>query len=240
MPRRLFDFYPARCYTDRAEECFSAGFRAERTVTIGFIVIFFMVRKQANHMEKTFRPVVLQGVVIHGKGVGGPSGFPTANLELEPGKHLPKERGVYASFADIDGQRFVGVTNIIPFFGPFLGAIPSFFLILLVDPIKSLYFLLFVLALQQLDGNFIGPKILGNRTGLSGFWVMFSIILFGGLWGIVGMIICVPLFAVIYDTVRRLVRRGLRRRNHTELWDEYRVQFPDSGADSAAKEKKQE
>lgn len=112
MPRRLFDFYPARCYTDRAEECFSAGFRAERTVTIGFIVIFFMVRKQANHMEKTFQPVVLQGVVIHGRGVGGPSGFPTANLELEPGEHLPKERGVYASFADIDGRRFVGVTNI--------------------------------------------------------------------------------------------------------------------------------
>lgn len=63
-------------------------------------------------MEKTIQPVVLQGVVIHGRGVGGPSGFPTANLELEPGEHLPKERGVYASFADIDGQRFVGVTNI--------------------------------------------------------------------------------------------------------------------------------
>ena len=61
---------------------------------------------------------------------------------------------------------------------------------------------------------------------------MFAIILFGGLWGLVGMIICVPLFAVIYDTIRRLVRRGLRRRNHTELWDEYRTQFPDSGADS--------
>ena len=63
-------------------------------------------------MEETIQPVVLQGVVIHGRGVGGPSGFPTANLELEPGEHLPKERGVYASFADIDGRRFVGVTNI--------------------------------------------------------------------------------------------------------------------------------
>ena len=134
----------------------------------------------------------------------------------------------------------VGVTNVIPFFGPVIGAVPATLLILIDSPIKALWFLIWVIVLQQLDGNVIGPKILGNRTGLSGFWVMFSIILFGGLWGIVGMIICVPLFAVIYDTVRRLVRRGLRRRNHTELWDEYRVQFPDSGADSAAKEKKQE
>ena len=134
----------------------------------------------------------------------------------------------------------VGVTNVIPFFGPVIGAVPATLLILIDSPIKALWFLIWVIVLQQLDGNVIGPKILGNRTGLSGFWVMFSIILFGGLWGIVGMIICVPLFAVIYDTVRRLVRRGLRRRNHTELWDEYRPQFPDSGADSAAKEKKQE
>lgn len=134
----------------------------------------------------------------------------------------------------------VGVTNVIPFFGPVIGAVPATLLILIDSPIKALWFLIWIIVLQQLDGNVIGPKILGNRTGLSGFWVMFSIILFGGLWGIVGMIICVPLFAVIYDTVRRLVRRGLRRRNHTELWDEYRVQFPDSGADSAAKEKKQE
>lgn len=132
----------------------------------------------------------------------------------------------------------VGVTNVIPFFGPVIGAVPSTLLILIDSPLKALWFLIWVIVLQQLDGNVIGPKILGNRTGLSGFWVMFSIILFGGLWGIVGMIICVPLFAVIYDTVRRLVRRGLRRRNHTELWDEYRAQFPDSGADSAAKEKK--
>lgn len=134
----------------------------------------------------------------------------------------------------------VGVTNVIPFFGPVIGAVPATLLILIDSPIKALWFLIWVIVLQQLDGNVIGPKILGNRTGLSGFWVMFSIILFGGLWGIVGMIICVPLFAVIYDTVRRLVRRGLRRRNHTELWDEYRAQFPDSSADSAAKEKKQE
>ena len=77
--------------------------------------------------------------------------------------------------------------------------------------------------MQQLDGNVIGPKILGNRTGLSGFWVMFSIILFGGLWGIVGMVICVPLFAVIYDTIlfAGLVQPGsAQTRDHTELWDD--------------------
>ena len=120
----------------------------------------------------------------------------------------------------------VGVTNIIPFFGPFIGAVPSTILILIESPIKALWFVLFVVVLQQLDGNVIGPKILGNRTGLSGFWVMFAIILFGGLWGIVGMIICVPLFAVIYDGIRRLVIRGLRKKNHMELWAEYRSSFP--------------
>ena len=121
----------------------------------------------------------------------------------------------------------VGVTNIIPFFGPVIGAVPATLLILIESPIKALWFVIFVLVLQQFDGNILGPKILGNRTGLSGFWVMFSIILFGGLWGIVGMIICVPLFAVIYDTVRRLVIRGLRKKNHLELWDEYRSAYPE-------------
>ena len=122
----------------------------------------------------------------------------------------------------------VGVTNIIPFFGPVIGAVPATLLILIESPMKALWFVIFVLVLQQLDGNVIGPKILGNRTGLSGFWVMFAIILFGGLWGIVGMIICVPLFAVIYDTVRRLVIRGLRKKDHMELWEEYRSAFPDT------------
>jgi len=107
----------------------------------------------------------------------------------------------------------VGVTNVIPFFGPFIGAIPSAFLILLVSPIKCLYFLIFILLLQQFDGNILGPKILGQSTGLPSFWVLFSILLFGGLFGFVGMIIAVPTFAVIYSVVSRLVNRSLTKKD---------------------------
>ena len=120
----------------------------------------------------------------------------------------------------------VGITNVIPFFGPFIGGIPATLLIMIEDPIKGLWFGLFVLALQQLDGNIIGPAILGDRTGLSSFWVLFAIILCGGLWGIAGMIICVPMFAVIYDTVKRLVRRGLHQKGQMELWEHYKAEYP--------------
>ena len=115
----------------------------------------------------------------------------------------------------------VGVTNIIPFFGPFLGAIPGALLILIESPIKALWFLVFILFLQQLDGNVIGPKILGNHTGVSSFWVLFSILLFGGMWGIVGMVVAVPLFAVIYDLARRLVIRGLKKYGCEDMLNEY-------------------
>jgi len=121
----------------------------------------------------------------------------------------------------------VGITNVIPFFGPFIGGIPSTLLIMIEDPIKGLWFGLFVLALQQLDGNVIGPAILGDRTGLSSFWVLFAIILCGGLWGIAGMVICVPMFAVIYDTVKKLVRRGLQNKGQSDLWDHYKDTYPD-------------
>ena len=121
----------------------------------------------------------------------------------------------------------VGVTNVIPFFGPFIGAIPSTLLIMIEDPVKGLWFILFVLALQQLDGNVIGPKILGDRTGISSFWVLFSIILCGGLWGFVGMIIAVPLFAVLYDLAKKFVLRGLKKKDQMELWQQYRAQYPD-------------
>lgn len=99
----------------------------------------------------------------------------------------------------------IGVTNIIPFFGPFIGAIPSAILILMVSPIQCVYFVIFVIILQQFDGNILGPKILGNTTNLSSFWVLFAILLFGGVFGIVGMVIGVPAFAFIYQLIREWV-----------------------------------
>ena len=121
----------------------------------------------------------------------------------------------------------IGVTNVIPFFGPFIGAIPATLLILIQNPIKALWFVLFVLVLQQVDGNIIGPKILGNTTGLSSFCVLFAILLFGGLWGFVGMIIGVPLFAVIYDVLKKFVFHGLRRNEEMELVTTYHDNFGD-------------
>lgn len=106
----------------------------------------------------------------------------------------------------------VGVTNVIPFFGPFIGAVPCSILIFLVEPVKCLYFVLFILVLQQFDGNILGPKILGDSTGLASFWVLFSILLFGGLFGFAGMVLGVPVFAMIYSILRRFVIRGLSRR----------------------------
>jgi len=115
----------------------------------------------------------------------------------------------------------VGVTNIIPFFGPFIGAVPSAVLVLLADPKKCLWFLLSILAIQQLDGNIIGPKILGNSTGLSSFWVLFSILLFGGIMGPVGMIIGVPTFAVIYRLTAEWVNWRLKKRELSTVTDDY-------------------
>ena len=173
----------------------------------------------------------------------------------------------------------IGVTNVIPFFGPFIGAIPATLLILIQSPIKALWFVLFVLVLQQLDGNIIGPKILGNTiigaipatlliliqnpikalwfvlfvlvlqqvdgniigpkilgntTGLSSFWVLFAILLFGGLWGFAGMIVGVPLFAVIYDVIKKLVIHGLQRNQELTLLNSYHDQFGDPTDDAAA------
>ena len=115
----------------------------------------------------------------------------------------------------------VGVTNVIPFFGPFIGAIPSAFLVLLVIPMKCLYFLIFILLLQQFDGNILGPKILGDSTGLPSFWVLFSILLFGGLFGFVGMIIGVPTCAVIFDLISKAVRKSLKAKNLSEETEDY-------------------
>lgn len=106
----------------------------------------------------------------------------------------------------------IGVTNIIPFFGPFIGAIPSTLLIILVSPLQGVYFVIFILILQQFDGNILGPKILGDSTGLASFWVMFAILLFGGMFGFAGMVVGVPLFAVIYSAISGLVNRSLGKK----------------------------
>ena len=104
----------------------------------------------------------------------------------------------------------VGITNIIPYFGPFIGAIPSALLVLLVDPSKCIGFLIFIVILQQFDGNILGPKILGSKTGLSSFWVLFSLLVFGGLFGMVGMILGVPLFSILYSFLNGVVKRRLK------------------------------
>ena len=106
----------------------------------------------------------------------------------------------------------VGVTNVIPFFGPYLGAIPSAFLILLVNPIQCIYFVLFILVLQQFDGNFLGPKILGGSTGLSSFMVIVAILVGGGLFGIFGMFVGVPACAVICTIIRNIINRRLEKK----------------------------
>ena len=106
----------------------------------------------------------------------------------------------------------VGVTNVIPFFGPYLGAVPSAILIMLANPIKGLYFIIFILVLQQVDGNIIGPKILGDSTGLSSFWVVFAILVGGGLFGVPGMIIGVPLLAVIFYIIRNALDHVMEKK----------------------------
>ena len=122
---------------------------------------------------------------------------------------------------------FIGVTNVIPFFGPFLGAIPSAFLILLVSPLKALYFLIFVLVLQQLDGNVIGPMILGDKTGLSSLWVIIAILVGGSFFGIPGMFFGVPVCACLYCLFNFLLDVRLRQKNLPTALDAYKGREPD-------------
>ena len=117
----------------------------------------------------------------------------------------------------------VGCTNVIPFFGPFLGAIPSILILLMVDPWQALWFAIFVFVLQQLDGNIIGPKILGDSTGLPALWVMFAILVGGGIFGIIGMFIGVPAFAVIYKFTKEFLEKKLREKNLPEKTENYKV-----------------
>jgi predicted PurR-regulated permease PerM len=120
----------------------------------------------------------------------------------------------------------VGVTNVVPFFGPYIGGAAGALLLVLIDPIKALIFLIFVIVLQQFDGNILGPRILGGSTGLSSFWVIFSITFFGGLWGFVGWIVGVPIFAVFYAFVSRLTNHFLRKKDlSTETADYYDLAY---------------
>ena len=117
----------------------------------------------------------------------------------------------------------IGLTNIIPFFGPFIGAIPSALLLAVVDPKEALYFVIFIIILQQVDGNIIGPKILGETTGLSSFWVMFAILVGGGLFGFPGMILGIPIFAVIYAYLSKGVNKKLAEKGYSVDLNDYKV-----------------
>ncbi len=115
----------------------------------------------------------------------------------------------------------VGVTNIIPFFGPYIGGIAGALLLVLIDPVKALIFLIFVIVLQQFDGNILGPMILGGSTGLSSFWVIFAITFFGGMWGVVGWLVGVPIFAVFYAMFSRITNHYLRKKGLTTDTEKY-------------------
>lgn len=115
----------------------------------------------------------------------------------------------------------IGITNVIPFFGPFIGAVPSVLLVLIQSPMHGLYLLIFILILQQVDGNIIGPRILGDKTGLASFWVLFSILIAGGLFGFFGMILGVPVFAVIYYIWQRFIAYRMKKKKLSEVTEDY-------------------
>lgn len=115
----------------------------------------------------------------------------------------------------------IGITNIIPFFGPFFGAIPATIIILFVSPIKALWFILIIIVIQQLDGNIIGPKILGDSIGISAFWILFSLLVAGKFLGLVGMIIGVPLFAIIYSIIKEVIEEKLDKKGLPVNTNEY-------------------
>ena len=132
----------------------------------------------------------------------------------------------------------VGITNIIPFFGPYLGAVPSAILILTESPYKCVVFIIFIIILQQIDGNVIGPKILGDKIGVSSFWILFAILFFGSYWGVIGMIVGVPLFGVIYDLAKRIIRFGLNKHGREDMMEEYIREFETDSEKDKNEEKK--
>ena len=116
----------------------------------------------------------------------------------------------------------VGVTNIIPFFGPFIGAVPGFLIIFLVDPIKGLIFLVIIFGIQQFDGNILGPRILGQTVGIGSFWIIVAILLGGGLFNFPGMVFGVPVFALFYTLAKHWTERQLARRGLPEDTEEFK------------------
>ena len=124
----------------------------------------------------------------------------------------------------------VGVTNVIPYFGPYIGAVPSALLVLISGPVNCIIFIVFIIILQQFDGNILGPALLADSVGLTGFWVLFSITLFQGFFGFVGILVGVPVFAVIYDMIRRLVMLGLKKHGKTELLQVHAQERQDAGS----------
>ena len=148
---------------------------------------------------------------------------------------------LFTSLADIPYGPLVsvvvGVTDVIPFFGPFLGAIPSAFLILLDSPLKCLYFVIFIIALQQFDGNILAPKVLGDSTGLSSFWVIVAILLGGGLWGPLGMFLGVPVFACVYAGIRSYADYRLRKKDLPTRTEDYAAGGPGRAAEEPPKDR---
>ena len=116
----------------------------------------------------------------------------------------------------------IGVTNIIPFFGPFIGGIPSAIIILFASPIQALWFIIIIIVIQQIDGNIIGPKILGDSIGISAFWILFSLLIFAKFLGLIGMIIGVPIFAIIYSIIKEVVEDKLRKKGLPVETEEYK------------------
>ena len=115
----------------------------------------------------------------------------------------------------------VGTTNVIPFFGPFIGAVPSIIIIAVNDPVKAAQFMVWIFVLQQFDGSVLGPKILGETTGLSSFWVMFAIMIGGGLFGFLGMLLGVPVLAVVYYYFKKNMEKRLVYKEMPPQTDEY-------------------
>jgi predicted PurR-regulated permease PerM len=127
----------------------------------------------------------------------------------------------------------VCITNVIPYFGPFIGAIPSFIIIFIFSPIKAIWFVVVILVLQQIDGNIIAPRILGNAVGLSSLWVITAVTIMGGLFGLVGMVLGIPLFSIIFTIVKDIVNNRLQKKNMPTNLSAYEGVFAFSDVKSA-------